>query len=361
MIVDCTLTTACYDLNRFKNHSRSLELMINNMRSLLLVPCYLVINTDKTCYGLIKNIRDQNNLDKLTYYIIKEFEELEFYKYNEVVKKNREKYHPTNDGRNSSETHIIQSSKFNFVLDTIRLNPFNTSKFGWIDANIGENFSKICLNYKNNKLLYVLNNVTDKFHLQILNDVNNKYLLKENKKEYYEQYRWLVCGCLFTTGKDIGIKILNRLNEIFIETTELGYGHGDEMFFLEILEEFKNDIVKSYGDYKTILNNFIRPTEGLNYMDKVIVKKYIENNKYKEAYELCELILNEYENYNIELEYSDYFYSLFNYYLSTFYYKNNEVKIILNKIYKLIDENPYVRKAYESDKDFFENQFIFGK
>jgi hypothetical protein len=133
------------------------------------------------------------------------------------------------------------------------------------------------------------------------------------------------------------------------------------MFFLEILEEFKNDIVKSYGDYKTILNNFIRPTEGLNYMDKVIVKNYIENKKYKEAYELCELILNEYENYNIELEYSDYFYSLFNYYLSTFYYKNNEVKIILNKIYKLIDENPYVQKAYESDKDFFENQFIFGK
>ncbi len=123
------------------------------------------------------------------------------------------------------------------------------------------NALKICEDYTIDKLLYVLNNITDKFHLQVLNVNDKKYKNVEFKKEYYETYRYVMSGWLFTCGIEIGKRILNRVNELFIHTTILGYGDGEEMLFLEILDKFKDDIVKSYGDYGQILNNFIEPTK----------------------------------------------------------------------------------------------------
>ena len=186
-------------------------LMKNKMNALLEVPCYLIIFTDKNLYECIKNKRDEYNLDYLTHYIVTDVEKLETFKYTEIVKKNREKYYPTKDERTCAESHIVCCSKFELVIKSIMLNPFNTTKFGWIDANIGENFSKICTNYKNNMLLNILNNCSeDKFHIQILN-VCNKDLIKEDRlHEYYSTYRWVVCGSLFITGKEVGLKILNE-------------------------------------------------------------------------------------------------------------------------------------------------------
>ena len=92
------------------------------------------------------------------------------------------------------------------------MNPFNTSKFGWIDSSLKKKFSKICENYSLDKFINVLNNITDKFHIQILNVNDKKYKLDENKKQYYQEYRWVVCGSFFTCGSNIGIKILSQLN-----------------------------------------------------------------------------------------------------------------------------------------------------
>jgi hypothetical protein len=177
------------------------------------------------------------------------------------IKKNREVYHPTKDERTCSETHLITCNKFAFVLQAIEENPHNTEKFAWIDSNCSTNMSKICENYSHSNILYILNNISYKFHIQILNVCDKKFKSDELKREYYSQYRWIVCGGFFTCGKEIGIKILNRLKEIVVETTYMGYGHGEEMFYLEVLDEYYDDIIKSYGDYRQILNNFIKPNK----------------------------------------------------------------------------------------------------
>ena len=168
-IPDCTLVTACYDLTRFNNNSRKLDDALDKMNSLLETPCYLVIFTDKILYEKIQSIRNGYGLNHLTIYIMKEIEELNIYKYIDIIKSNREKYHPTKDDRTCIQNHLICCSKFDFVLDIIHRNPFNTRKFGWIDSNVGVNFSKICMDYKNNMLLSVLHNSSEKFHIQILN------------------------------------------------------------------------------------------------------------------------------------------------------------------------------------------------
>ena len=72
------------------------------------------------------------------------------------------------------------------VLDTIHLNPFNTSKFGWIDSNLNDNGTKVCENNFDNLLLYNLKHAPNKFHIQILNVQDKKYKLPEKTKEKHK-------------------------------------------------------------------------------------------------------------------------------------------------------------------------------
>jgi len=168
-----------------------------------------------------------------------------------------------------------------------------------------------------------------------------------------------VCGCLFTTGKQNGVKILSRLNELFEKTTELGYGHGEEMLYLEILDEFYDDIARSYGDYHNILNNFITPTKGYYYINELIIKNYLNYGYHRECYDCCKKLLNEIENYRVEIDYSMYFSILFSFLVATYYYKHNESKELLQHIEKLIEINPYVKREFEKNKDFYSTQFSY--
>jgi hypothetical protein len=330
------------------------------MKQLLEVPCYLVIYADSNCMQQIKELRNLLGLNNITRYVEIEFTELPKYKYIDVIKMNRENYHPTKDERTCAESHLICCSKFELVLNTINLNPFNTSKFGWIDANVGINFSKICVNYKDNMLIDILNNCNNKFHLQILNVCDKKYINNENLHEYYNQYRWVVCGCFFTTGKEIGIKILNDLNNKFIETTSLGYGHGEEMFYLEILDEFYDDIERSYGDYKHILNNYITTTEGLDYIYHFIIKNYLNFGYYRECYDCCKKMIEAIENNKYNIDYSLYIEILFSLYLSSYYYKSDETLNIINYIYELYNNNNLFKIEFDKNKHFYESQFKYS-
>ena len=362
MIPDCTLITCCYDLTKYNGKCRNKLDTLANMKALLETPCYLVIYTDNNLHNDISSIRKLCGLDHLTMYIINDITNLNVYKYIDIIKKNREKYHPTKDERTCAESHLVCCSKFELVLNTIKLNPFNTNKFGWIDANIGINFSKICINYNNNMLIDVLNNCSDKFHLQILNVCDKKYSNNENLHEYYNQYRWVVCGCFFTTEKEIGIKILDDLNKKFIETTLLGYGHGEEMFYLEILDKYYNDIERSYGDYRHILNNYITTTEGLDYIYHYIIKNYLSFGYHRECYDCCKQMIKDIKDIenNNNINYSLYVEILFSLYISSYYYKNTETLTIINYIYELYNNNNLFKIEFDKNKDFYESQFKYA-
>jgi hypothetical protein len=329
------------------------------MKELLEIPCYLCIFTDHYCIDEIKKIRQSFDLDELTHYIMIDFKDTPKYQYVELVRENRKKYHPTRDERTCPETHILTVSKFDFVLQTMDINPFNTTKFGWIDANVGINFSKICIDYKNHMLLGVLHNSTEKFHIQILNSEDKKYLKTENLKEYYEKYRWVVCGCLFITGKEIGIKILNDLNSIVMKHTMLGYGHGEEMFYLEILEKYYDDIIKGYGEYNTIINNITKITTGSHYIYHVIILGYLQNGYHKECVECCEKLLEAFDNFVIEMNYDIYLLLIFTYYVALYYIDKTNAKELAHKILQMVDKNPYMKKEFEKNKDYYNDQLKY--
>jgi hypothetical protein len=359
MIPDCTLVTGCFDVTKYNNKCRNVEQSLVNMASLLKTPCYLIIFTDKISVESIKKIRNEAGLEKLTrYYVSDDVSTIDSFQYTDIVKKNREKYHPTRDERTCAESHLVCCNKFDLVLKSIEINPFHTTKFGWIDANIGENFSKICTNYKNNMLLDVLTHADPKkFTLQVMNVCNKKYTLEENLREYYSRYQWVVCGCLFITGKEVGIEILNDLKDTFIKHTTLGYGHGEEMFYLEILDKHYDKINRSYGDYQHILNNFVRINEGINYIYHNIANNYLSHGYYKEGIDCCNAVLKRYDNFEIEMNYDLYFRFLFVKYVCLFYYDRQQAREFTRMVLHQIETNPYIHIEYLKNKEFYATQF----
>jgi tetratricopeptide (TPR) repeat protein len=207
-------------------------------------------------------------------------------------------------------------------------------------------------------LLNILHNTNkEKFHLQILNVCDKKYKEPENKREMYLHYRWIVCGCLFVTGPEIGAKILNRLNQVFIETTLAGYGHAEEMFYLEVLDEFYDDIERGYGDYNMILNNFLKPTVGFHYI-LYIIDMYFRIGYYRECFDCCEKLLNEIESHNVEIDYTIYFDTLIQYFKATLNYKGAE--IAKQKIFQIrarFFSLPELRQIYMNNYENIEAEF----
>jgi hypothetical protein len=208
-------------------------------------------------------------------------------------------------------------------------------------------------------LLNILHNANPaKFHLQVLNVSDKKYKEAVNKREMYEQYRWIVCGCLFVTGPETGVKLLNRLKEVFVETTLAGYGHGEEMFYLEVLDEFYDDIEKGYGDYHTILNNFLKPTDGFSYILHLIINNYYRYGYYRECYDCCKKVLAEIENYRVPIDYYIYWHVLMKYYLSALNYRGvDEAKEIVLHIRQLVEDIPVMKHFYTNDWENIEKEF----
>jgi hypothetical protein len=302
-IPDCTLVTACFDLSAYSPGVRTVSECLEKVDVVLSLPVYLVIFGNKTTMPTLRRRRAEHGFEHMTRYIEMELEDIWSYQYLETVNQNRAVYWPTRDARTCAESHIITCNKFDFVLQIIEQNPFKTSRFGWLDSYLGVNGRlRICENYSVHKLLYALYNITDKYHIQILNVVDKKYKLAENKREYYNQYRYVVCGGFMTCGRETGLRILPRLKEIFVETTLAGYGHGEEMLYLEVLDEFYDDIYRSYGDYGQMINNFIHPRKNIGYLYYTILPRYAELGYHRELYDASTALLTEIESGHLGVE-----------------------------------------------------------
>jgi hypothetical protein len=346
-IPNCTLTTSCFCLHKEHSGARTIQEIVSSADALLRIPVYLVIYGDSQTIPFLKEIRSKHGLESITLFVETSVYDLWSFQYLDKVRENRKSYFPTRDDRTSPETHLVTCNKFDFVLRTIDANPFQTTRFGWIDCFLGENASKICENYDSSILPWTLSHVSDKFHIQVLNVCDKKYTLPENKREYYSHYQWVVCGCLFTCGAEIGSRILRRLKDIVTETTNRGFGHGEEMFYLEVLEEFPNDLSKSYGDYGQILNNFIYPRRNLHYIYYFIVKKYMEKKYWREAQECSSLLVHAIENHFIcdipELLVN----ILMDHFISTYYHIPDRCIDVYTKIKTVFLKNPLLKNEFE--------------
>ena len=352
---DCTLTTGCFLLQKYHAGSRSLADTLQGMEALLAVPCYLVIYCNQPLYDHIVARRRAHHLESITRVILMEVEDLWAYPFADKIRSNREVYWPTRDARISVESTVVVFSKFSLVLRTMQENLFGTSRFGWIDGSLGVGGSKICRDGQlSRRLLYVLDHITDKFHLQILNIEDKKYIQPEHKREYYSQARWVAVGCLFTCSGRIGRPILQRLQEVIRYTIQQGYGHHEEYGYLEVLDQFYDDIQRGYGDYQDTLANFLVPTTNLVYVYFNILLRYFQMGYDRECQEACQAVISSFDD-NLPEPNMDLFVRVLSlYYLSTIRHDVDRGAKIADRIRGHIQTHPLFAHH------FFELRHLIG-
>ena len=361
-VPDCTVVTCCYDTSKFNSQALSVSEALKRFDGVLQLPVYLIIYTETCFYNEILEKRRSCGYENITIIYNIDIEKLWAFQYLQTVKENRKTYFPTADKRTSPESHLVILNKLDFVLRSIEENPFSTNKFCWLDAFLTlDNTMKICQDYEPNKLFKILNLQSEKFHIQILNVQDKKYKMPEHKREYYATYRYVICGGMFMCGKEIGTKILRRLKEICVETTKMGYGHGEEMMYLEVLDEFYDDIEKGYGDYGQIINNIIEPTCNHHYICYFIVNRYLQFGYYRECFDCCKKVLDSIKSNNINCFPEIHMKILYAYYKSAYFHKPELASEILSNIFSQYLVNPKINSAYRNEKSFYDKEFALCK
>jgi mannosyltransferase OCH1-like enzyme len=311
------------------NHSvnRYVELAKN---FILKLPYNLIIFTDdQEIINLINEERQQYS-DK-TLIINKPFEDSYYYKHLDRLRELQKIYIILN-GHIEHETPmyiILNNNKFDFIEEAIKLNPFKSSHFIWMDFAINH----VALNCE--KIHEWITRVPDKIKQLCI----NPYIENIDNKDMFKYIYHHIAGGLFTGSSANLLKYC----QLFKEKTEEIYNENwyqiDEAVMTMVLRENPEMVELFYGDYKGIISNYITPIHDIDLI-LTAAQKYINYNKTKEAFSILCYCHNYFEK-NINSP------SIFDYiqkHIIVDYYNNN--KILLDNVISLIK----VLKSTNKDK-----------
>lgn len=231
----------------------------------------LVIFCEPHTYPKIKAERDKYGY--LTHYVVRKFEDMEFYSYLPKIIDNR-KIRYRADPRNTPEYLIVTSSKFTMVRDAINKNIFGSLYYAWVDFGLVES------QYSNMESLravsnYIISNKREKVNMCFINYIPKTETL--NLETYYHLHgKCGIAGTFFSGSAKNLLKFMELCIQCFKDTIARGYGHNDEQIFLQVYFECCNLRTQNalfdfyFGDYQYVISNFT----GFNTLES----KYITLN-----------------------------------------------------------------------------------
>lgn len=322
-----TIVTMFYKIREKENNNTgsTLNHTINRYIELakqfiLKLPYNLIIFTDdKEIADII--YEERKKLIQKTIIINKPFENTYYYKHLNTLSELQKKFTILN-GHIEHETPmyiILNNNKFYFMEDAIKLNPYKSSHFIWMDFAINH----VALDL--DKIHEWINLVPDKIKQLCI----NPYIENTDNKEMFKYIHHHTAGGLFTGSA-------NNLLEycrLFKEKTEQIYNEDwyqiDEAVMTMVHRENRNLFEFFYGDYQGIISNYLTPIHNIELI-LLSAQKYLEHNKTKESFEIlcyCHKYFEENINSNLIFEY-------IRKHIIVDYYNNN--KLLLENVILLI-------------------------
>jgi hypothetical protein len=209
-----TVITALYDIGRDKNgDGRTIDQYLNWFAKTLQLNVPMVVYTEEKFKDFVLKNK-QNNLKV----IVKPLCEIPYYKYNDKISQilsdnvYRSKIiDPNRVECNLSLYNIIQYSKFDWIVEAIKENYFDTEYYFWMDAGCSRFFEDVDTNSPwptNYNLL-----AKDKFNIQ--GNSNTLYYKISDTEKYIWDSNCILVGTLFGGSKDVCIDIADRVKTQF--------------------------------------------------------------------------------------------------------------------------------------------------
>jgi hypothetical protein len=354
-----TLVTAYFNLAKCPDASeevktRDSDYYISHSISTLSLCMNMVIYCDEESLERIKKIRPKY-LENKTKYIIRSFDEFKFVKdttenldlkivkllennfsdYREIISSNRKKNPYYFDNRNVPSYYLFCMSRYIMLKETIKLNPFGSTHFAWI------NFCIERMGYKNlMKLDEGLSLNRDKFSTCYIDYISPE--LVGNLNEYFKWGRCSMCSGFFTGNLTYMYKVCDLIENKFLEYLDLGYGHADEQLYSPVYFENPDLFEHYYGDYQQMITNYAYIYEYVESPIRYIIGNSFANKNYKVCLDGCIFVLESIKLEKIQIS-EELFSKLIEYWieskLNTLFYMdgkymkiNDEANVILEKI-----------------------------
>lgn len=284
-----TLVTAFYNLSEIEKrpYDKTKKNYLKWSEEILKLNINIVFFVQNNeIYSYIWNKRKEYKLISKTLIINKKFsslqwfnciEDLKIYKLNNKIK--------NSSIRDSVNYMVLIWNKINFVEEIIKLNPFDSDYFGWIDFGLCRE-KRIFENMDLNKII----GISDKIKI-----LEIKWILDEEIKDYYEYTRYLryrVAGGLWIGNKKNNIELIKLFKKYLYEFLSKEIVTTQEPIFDIIYKKHNNLFNPYYGHYDEILKNFNKIT----ILSETIVNniKHCRLNKnYLHAYKICNKVLND--------------------------------------------------------------------
>ena len=247
-----TIVTAFFDIGRETNgDGRKLVDYLDWIKKTLQLNCNLFIVTEKKFVDFMKD----NRPSKYKTYIKEDIlENASYYKYLPQMKEilNSEDYktriaYPNRVECTLPEYNVIQYSKFGWLADAIKENPFDSDYFFWMDAGISRFF------YNMNLQNPYPNNIS---FSNIFNDNENTFIIQQREDlqryDIDEEFIWkadnLFKGGMFGGKRNQVMKVSRELEEIFVKKMIDKNNVNNEQLSLVLLWKEQPDLFKIIED-----------------------------------------------------------------------------------------------------------------
>ena len=284
--MDYTIVTAWYDVRTKENHILkdkptddffcTTNTYFEKAKLLFDKPFPLVIFTEPRFKDEILALRPAE-LHPITQVICKDYEELQFYEHFKQFEENHVKYKVINLDENKFTPlyKFIVGQKTNFVKEVVETNPFNTTRFAWMDLRLHDIY-----NMPVEETTQVMEDILPgRVKLMFMTWLHSREIY--DRHDFYVWTRGKVAAGFFGGEREPLLRFAELCQKEFIEALQWEMAPSDEMLYSWIIH-YNPDLFDPYvGEYRDCLNNQWEARGSLHlYIPFLIVATQYNNHHY---------------------------------------------------------------------------------
>jgi hypothetical protein len=336
--MDYTIVTAWYDVREKENHplkndeSRQffcpMDWYFDSAKLLFNKPFPMVIYTEPRFQEYILKERPEE-LHPFTKFVFKDYDELLFYdkfpKYEESH--NKHPIHNLTQEKFTALYKFIVNQKVNFVKETVETNPFQTSKFAWMDMRLHcvydmpvEETTQVMNELPTNQIKLMQMTWTDPVH---------------GRGWFYDYTRGKCAAGFFAGYAEPMLKFCELCQKEFIDALNEERTPTDEMIYSFVISHHPHLFTPYVGEYGDCLKNLVRIRNSHHLVFPYLQTCFDKGMHYHTA-QLSELIRRGYKSNEFGLSADQIHKAWYFGYVANFWNQQRDVcKIILNEYFDL--------------------------
>lgn len=356
--MDYTIVTAWYDIRDKENnpykgdddmkHFCTTEYYLSSVKKMFEKPFPLIIFTEPKYEKKMMEIRPKE-LHHITRFIVRDYDQLNLYFLYNKYKENHENNVICNlhTEKFTSLYKFLVLQKPDFVKQAVMMNPFNTSKFAWMDMRLHDVYDMQM--HETDRVFMEFS--PDRVHMMQMEYTCPSEI--ENRSYFYSYTRGKIAAGFFGGYSGPLINFANLCKEEIEYCCNNGFAPTDEMIFSYVVGKNQDLFYPYVGDYSSVLKNILYIREylylALRFLEESFQKgSHFYTSKITESIRIGYL-KGEFNLSNKEVYDVWYYGYVSNYWLN----KKEKCKNLLEELYEIAclrkDVSDYIKSIF----DFF--------